>query len=86
MTLNIAGTTAEYIANLVRKHLEGPRAPALKMSVLQDEIRLDGDWWYVPVRADEQPVRSSQYYTLLAELEEEIDEEEDQNILLVPCS
>ena len=42
------------------------------------------DWWYVPVRAIPGPPKTFEYYTVLAEVEGEIEDGEDLNILLVP--
>ena len=86
MALDIATIGAEDIARVVTRHLQAADLPGFTMSVLGNEIRQEGDWWYVPVQADDPPRRHTHFMIALADLEEEIDEEEGLNTLLVPCA
>lgn len=86
--MNVAATEmdASAISSVVRRHLEGERFADLHMTVLEDGLREDDGWWYVPVKPGQPFRRSDLYYAVLGDLEQEIDEEEGLNILLVPCA
>ena len=77
---------SQEILDLVSKHLAGARFADVKMHVEEDAIRQDGDWWYVPLKPVKEFPRRDQYYAFLADLEEEIDVQENVNVLLVPSS
>jgi hypothetical protein len=75
------------IAGVVRRHAASARFADRGLQVDEAGIRRDGAWWYVPVRPERPFPRTDQYYAVLADLEEEMDEQEEGlNILLVPCS
>jgi hypothetical protein len=74
------------IAEVVRRHVTNARFADAMLSVLDDGVRKDGKWWYVPVSPGREFARTDLYYAVLADLEQEIDEEEGLNILLVPCA
>ena len=73
------------ILQIVREHLErrpyerGPR-PTVAL-----EPERDGEYWFIPVSTDRQPANTFDYYEYLAEVEGEIEEEEELNVVLVPC-
>jgi len=74
----------ESVTNLVREHLGRHSAEGFSVEVLEHLVRHDNDWWHVPVRPSRRLPRISPYYELLAEVEEEIDEQQGLNVLLVP--
>jgi len=78
--------TQQDVGKKVEKSLAHHHRPGWRVQVLKDDIRLDDDWWYVPVRPDQETQRTIQYYDLLAEVEEELQDKEKLNILLVPVS
>lgn len=75
-------TNAE-IARLVEKHLAGRRLDGIYFVVDEPNIRDGDNWWRVPVRASRLPQRTFTLFELLAEVEEEIRDEEGRNILLM---
>lgn len=77
---------ATEIADLVRKHLSAGKYADLQMEVLARAVRHEGDWWYVPVKPGRPFERTDQYYAVLADLEQDIEDAEGLNILLVPAA
>jgi hypothetical protein len=77
--------TREQVVALVEQHLR--EAPVrYGIHVVVEGVRQEGDWWTVPVFADEEPKRRWQYYEVLASVESDISDENKVNILLVPAS
>jgi hypothetical protein len=76
----------QEIADVVRRYATSARFADVGLQVDGAGIRRDGAWWYVPVRPAQPFPRTDLYYAVLADLEEEMDEQEGLNILLVPCS
>ena len=48
-------------------------------------VKQDGDYYYVVVQPSRDDIRSYDYYNLLAETENDIEEKENLNIMLVPA-
>jgi len=82
----MAQLTQQAVGKKVEQSLAHHQRPGWRVQVLKDDIRLDDAWWYVPVRPDVETQRTIQYYDLLAEVEEELQDEDNLNILLVPVS
>ena len=78
--------TKHEIAEMVREGLSRHQNGGGHIDVIEDGVRLDGNWWHVPVKPDDDPPRTYQYYDTLATVEEEITESQHLNILLVPAS
>jgi hypothetical protein len=75
----------QQIAEIVRKHIQQqPPLDGITLAVLDDEVRAENKWWYVPVLPSRQPERVSPYYDLLATVEEEILRDEDLDVFLIP--
>ena len=47
-------------------------------------MRSDQGWWYVPILPDKQPAKRYEYYETLAEVENELQRDENLTILFVP--
>ncbi len=77
--------TRQIVGRKVEQSLANHHRPGWRVEILKEEIHRDNDWWYVPVRPDEETQRTIQYYDLLAEVESELQDEENLNILLVPA-
>jgi len=73
------------MAEIVREHLADL---PFKAHVVADGIRHEGEWWSVPVYADEDqaPTRRWRYYEMLAGVEVEIEEEHGVKLMLVPVT
>ena len=78
-----AAETAE-VAGVVRDYLTRTPYDGLSIEVLDKKVRRINGWWYVPVQPSSNVDRVTPYYEYLAEIEEQIDEERQLNILLVP--
>ncbi len=74
--------TREQILEAVRQHLTGL---AYEIEIVPEGARQDGEWWYVPVRARSEPKRQWRYYELLTDGEDEIAEDTQEKVLLVPA-
>lgn len=78
-------TDKSHISTVVREHLGRHPLDNIRIEVLDDLVRQDKDWWYVPVQPSERLPSISPYYELLARVEEELDADEGLNVLLVPA-
>ena len=78
--------TREDIIRIVREHLERHPLDGISLTVLDDLVRADNEWWHVPVQPSRQPKSTIPYYDVLATVEEEILEDEDVDVLLVPTA
>ncbi len=78
--------TRQDVGKKVEQSLIQHQRPGWRVEVVRKGIRQEDDWWYVPVRPDQETLRTIQYYDLLAEVEEELQDEQDLSILLVPVS
>ncbi len=70
------------IAALVRRYMVGRHVGDITFEVDGEHIRRGDNWWRVPVRASQWPKRMFPIYEEMAEVEEEILENEKLNILL----
>ena len=75
-------TTTDDIVRVLSGYFAGQG----DVEMIEDRIRRENDWWYVPVRRKRAFARTFEYYDVLANLEERIEEEQDLNILLVPTA
>ena len=76
--------TRARIIEIAEKYLEPHQPKDYRLHVRPKGLRQDGDYWYVVVQPDKEDVRSYDYYGRLAEAENDIEENEDLKILLVP--
>ena len=75
------------IVKLVQQYLE-PHQPtdgSYRLNVQSDGIQQDDDWYYVVVQPSREDVRSYDYNARLVEAEKDLQEQEHQNVLLVPA-
>ena len=75
--------TTSDVVQLVRRYLADVRLDggSIYLEVDESHIRRSDNWWRVPVRLSRWPKRMFDYYTVLAEVEQEIAEKENLNIL-----
>jgi len=79
--------TKQEAIDLVSRHLEKHQPAEYRIEVLPDTARQDEDWWYIAVQADRDDIPRYDYYNVLAVIEREIQDEDDSNnILLVPAA
>ncbi len=74
----------EQIVEIVAKYLEPHQPKNYRLHIRLKGMRQDGDYWYVVVQPDKEDIRSYDYYGRLAETENDIEENENLKILLVP--
>jgi hypothetical protein len=74
------------VAEAVRKYLEDRHPSGLTLEVDEQGVRQEQYWWYVPVRPSQEPPKLFEYYEALAEVEGEIEENENLTVLLVPAA
>ncbi len=71
------------VANEVRGVLEHLQPRSAGISVVEDAIRDRDGWWHVPVKRKPDVVQTYDYYVLLAEAEQAL-EEAGFDVTLVP--
>jgi hypothetical protein len=75
------------IVGLVRRYLQNLRAESdLDIELIEEAVRQEGDWWYVPVRTDQEIKKRYRYYEELTDLEAEMKQREHVDVLLVPSA
>jgi hypothetical protein len=75
---------SQRVARLVREYLKNRRPDGVTLEVDEPGIRKEPYWWSVPVRPSSEPSKRYEYYETLAEVEEEIEEQEQLKVFLVP--
>jgi hypothetical protein len=78
--------TAADVEKLVneRLHARLVKMPNVNAHVLPGTHQAENLFWYVPVGTDQEPPRKFEYYDVLAEVEDELQQEKHLNVLIVP--
>lgn len=75
----------QQIVETVRRFLEPHQPRDYRLNVIEQGVRhTSDDWWEVVVQPDRENIRSYEYHTILAETENELEEQTGMNILLLP--
>lgn len=72
------------VTEAVRRYIKDCHPGGLTLEVVEQGIRKEEYWWYVPVRPNVEPVKRYEYYEALADVEEALDENENLTVFLVP--
>jgi hypothetical protein len=76
--------TKERVVQLVRARLRPHHPGGVDLEVDESRVRLQNGYWYVPIRPSVEPPRMFEYYEVLAEVEEALEEVDRLQIQLVP--
>ena len=76
----------QTVADAVRKYIKDQHPVGTTLEVIEQGIRKERYWWYVPVRPHVEPVKRYEYYEALADVEEALTEHENLTVFLVPLS
>ena len=74
--------TKDEVLRTIREQIDAPGA----IEILDEGVRSENEWWYVPVKRKSDLPKTYEYYDLLATLEERLDEEKNLNVLFVPTA
>ena len=74
----------QSVAQTVRQYLHGRHPDGVTLDVIEPSIRKEEFWWYVPVRPSTEPRKRYEYYEILADVEAELEENEQLKVLLAP--
>ena len=77
---------AQTVAQMVREKLQDRHPGGLTIEVIEPKVIKIDYWWQVPVRTNFWPEKTFEYYDTLAEVEEELLEQNQVNILLSPMA
>ena len=74
------------IIRLVRKRLGEHPCVGVTIELLEEGVRRDGNWWYVPVRPTKDFGRTYKYYETLTDVEDDVKRDlgPGTDVLLVP--
>ena len=72
----------QKMAQKVRERLAGVTPGGVTLSVMDADVYRTGEYWRVPVNFSRWPERTFELYEALAEVEDDIQEQEHLNILL----
>ncbi len=78
--------TPEELAEIVRPRLAGRHPGGATLDVLTSGIRHEQEWWYVPIVPDRELARRYEYYETLADVERELQQQENLTVLFVPTT
>lgn len=70
----------------IQKCLHDIQPAGYELNVIEEAVRKDDDWWYVPVRISKPMPRTYEYYEILSEAEEKLADSENLNVMLVPTA
>jgi hypothetical protein len=76
--------TSQSVSAKVREYLRECRPGGITLDVIDDQVRKEPSWWYVPLRLSNWPPKMFEYYEALADLEGALEEREQLKVLLVP--
>ncbi|MBI1925135.1 hypothetical protein HYR99_12915, partial [Candidatus Poribacteria bacterium] len=68
------------VAEAVRKYLKDYQPGGATLEVVEEGIRKEPYWWYVPIRPSVEPEKRYAYYEALATVEAALKEHEDLKI------
>jgi hypothetical protein len=74
----------QQVAKQVQQRLNRLRLD-VRIHVFPEEIRKERTWWYVPVHPSSEPVRRSEYYDALANVEQQLLDKDKINISFIPA-
>ena len=77
--------TGLEVAARVQPHLNNNPIKNVVLEIVEDKIRREDNWFYVPVRLNAEEPRTYQYYDTLVEIEDEIARQERLRVMLVPA-
>lgn len=72
------------IAHRIQTALDVSPPGPYRVSVVEDAIRREDDWWYVPVTPDRAGVRAHEYAEFLTEVENDLRDRVGLKVLLIP--
>lgn len=72
------------VIRLVEEYMEVEEPLNIKVEVLHQQVRPDGDFWYIPVRTDYNLPKRFPYYEKLTDVEIRLHDENHLNVMLVP--
>lgn len=76
--------TKERVVQLVRARLRPHHPGGVDLDVDEGRVHRQNGYWYVPIRPSVEPPRMFEYYEVLAEVEEALEEDDKLQIQLVP--
>jgi hypothetical protein len=74
----------EQVTALVRERLQCCHPGGVTLEIVEEAIRLEDNYWYVPVRPSTQPPHTFEYYDALVEVETDLSLHAHLHIFLVP--
>lgn len=74
--------TKDEVLRVIREQIESPAS----IEIVDERVRSENEWWYVPVRRKVSFPKTFQYYEVLADLEERLDEQQNLHVLFVPTA
>ncbi len=72
------------ILEVVQRYLARHQPASYQIQITPDQVRHDGNWWYVVVAPSHMDINTSDYFRYLEATEEELSAQENLNVLLVP--
>ena len=70
------------VAQAVRRYLADHHPGKITMDVVEDGIRKEDHWWYVPIRPSAWPRTMFELYEALADVEEDLEEHQQLKVFL----
>ena len=80
----MSSLTPKSVAQAVRERIQEEHPGGATLEVIEQNVHWQDGFWHVPVKISEEPRRKYQFYEVLADAEENLDENEHLKVLLVP--
>ena len=80
----MATLSKQEIIQRVSLYLQPHQSDKMATEIVEKAVRMDGDWWYVPIRSTSQEPITYNYFGVLTDIEGELKENDHLDVLLVP--
>ena len=76
----------QEIIQQVNHYLQPHQSDKMTIEIVEKAVRMDGDWWYVPIRSTSPEPITYTYFGVLTDIEGELKENDHLDVLLVPSA
>ncbi len=72
------------VLDIVEDRLNHHQPQGYRFDVSRRGVRQDGGWWYIVVSSSKEDIRARDYTVVMAQVEDEIEQQNRIKVLLVP--
>ena len=72
------------VLDTVEEYVNLHQPSAYHLNVVRQDVRHDGDWWYIVVKPSQTDIRAREYSDIMEQIEDQIKSQRGLKVLLVP--